>query len=200
MFDQIIHLMERTSSIPAELKQVLREYIGFITAIPGHFLLKPKQQSDRVYLVISGLLRCYKEEDGKERTIWFRTDAQAAFLAPNFCNRQPAQEEYIVAIEQTRLAFITFEHREELRRRFVEFACIDAHFTEECLADHLHHSSICRLNAEQRYNWFLEFYHHLLPRVPLRHIASFLGMTEETLSRTRASILRRTKSSEKSAD
>jgi CRP-like cAMP-binding protein len=194
MIEQVIHLIEGIDHLPAELKQALREYIGFITVHPGHFLLKPGQQCDHVYLVLSGLLRCYTEEDGKEHTIWFRTDAEAAILAPNFCNRQSAQE-YIVAMEQTELAYITYEHREELRRRFVEFVRIDAHFTVECLADHRRHSNIYKLNAEGRYRWFLRFYHHLLPRVPLRHIASFLGMKEETLCRARARMRRRKKSS-----
>jgi len=118
------------------------------------------------------LLRCYTKEDGKEHIIWFRTDFQVAIPAPNFCNLEPAQE-YIVAMEQTELAYITFEHREKLRRRFVEFACIDAYFTVEYLADHQRHSNIYKLNAEGRYRWFLRFYPHLLPRVSHRHIASF---------------------------
>ncbi|SEL63161.1 cAMP-binding domain of CRP or a regulatory subunit of cAMP-dependent protein kinases [Chitinophaga rupis] len=192
--EQIIHLIQGINHLPAELEQALRKYIGFTTAFPGHFLLKPKQHCDHVYLVLSGLLRCYTVENGEEHILWFRTENQAAIPAPNFCHRKPAQE-YIVAVERTELAFITYEHREELRRKFVEFACIEVYFTLQCLADLRRHSKIYKLNAEGRYRWFLRFYHHLLPRVPLRHIASFLNMKEETLSRARARMRRRKKPS-----
>jgi len=194
MIEQVIHLIEGIDHLPAELEQALREYIGPATVSPGNFVLKPGQQCDHVYIVISGLLRCYTEENGKENTVWFRTENQAAIPAPNFCNRDASQE-YIVAIEQTKLAYLTYEHRQELRHRFIEFARIDAYFTAECLADLREHSNIYKLNAEGRYRWFLRFYHHLLPRVPLRHIASFLGITEETLCRIRARMRRRKRSS-----
>jgi hypothetical protein len=37
-------------------------------------------------------------------------------------------------------------------------------------------ATFTKLNAEQCYSWFLRFHHDFLARVPLRHIASFLGM------------------------
>jgi len=194
MIEQIIHLMEGKFPLSPELIQALRKYIDFITIPAGRYILRPKQQCDYVYLVLKGLLRCYSVAAGKERTIWFRKNLQVTFPVSGFCMRKSAQE-YIVAIEQTELAFISFEHREELRRRFVEFAYLDGYFTAECLADQVCHSKIYWLNAEQRYNWFLRFHHDLLPRVPLRHIASFLFMEVETLSRTRASLSRRKQSS-----
>ena len=40
-------------------------------------------------------------------------------------------------------------------------------------------------NAENKYKYFLKRYRHLANRVPLKYIASFLGITLETLSRTR---------------
>ena len=47
------------------------------------------------------------------------------------------------------------------------------------------------LTAEQRYTRLLGEAPHLVHRVPLRHLASYLGMTPETLSRVRARPLRR---------
>ena len=42
------------------------------------------------------------------------------------------------------------------------------------------------LSAEERYHLFIKENNDLLNRVPLKYIASFLGITQETLSRMRA--------------
>jgi CRP-like cAMP-binding protein len=41
-------------------------------------------------------------------------------------------------------------------------------------------------NAEDKYNFFLKHYPHILQICPLKYIASYLGITVETLSRIRA--------------
>jgi hypothetical protein len=42
------------------------------------------------------------------------------------------------------------------------------------------------LSAEERYNLFLKENHHIVGRLPLRVLSTYLGITQETLSRLRA--------------
>jgi len=75
---------------------------------------------------------------------------------------------------------------ENLYLQFPEFNIVTRKLLERYYQDAEGRAFIARLtNAENKYTQFLAKYGHLSNRIPLKYIASFLGMTLETLSRVR---------------
>ena len=59
------------------------------------------------------------------------------------------------------------------------------HIEEKFLICAIEKGFICGLSAEQRYHWMLQNHRTYITRIPLNIIASYLGLTLETLSRVR---------------
>lgn len=75
---------------------------------------------------------------------------------------------------------------EQLYLQYPEFNVTSRILFQQYYADAERRAFLARLSgAEDRYRFFLHFYAHLANRLPLKLIASFLGMTIETLSRVR---------------
>lgn len=138
-----------------------------------------------LYLVTKGLARHFYAKDEKEHAVWFSWEGSLMVNA-GFFKQKPVGEQ-IQAIEPMRVYGIEYDVFEKIcsiypvlndivRRLLVDnLFLMDAHFARFYL-----------LSAVDRYVAFLEEYPDLIRRIPLLHIASFLGMSPETLSRIRA--------------
>jgi CRP-like cAMP-binding protein len=104
--------------------------------------------------------------------------------------RKPATET-IQAIEPTRTLSISLNKVDELYQLRPEFNINVRKLLELYYQDAENRAFIARLaKAEHRYRMFMERHPQQANRVPLKYIASFLGLTHETLSRVRAKLLR----------
>lgn len=98
-----------------------------------------------------------------------------------------AGDEYIEAIEDTTVACIPYREIQKLYIYFPQFKIIGRKQTEYSLyTSELRTRMLRKHTAEEKYVFFLENHPDLLMRVPLKHIASYLGMNEETFSRIRS--------------
>jgi CRP-like cAMP-binding protein len=99
----------------------------------------------------------------------------------------PAQSiENIQALENCELLALSFDSLNELYIRFPEFNLIARKLLQRYYADAERRAFIARLTkAENKYRHFLLLHQPLANRIPLKYIASYLGMTLETLSRVR---------------
>ncbi len=152
------------------------------------FLLKEGETCNHIYVILDGLVRVFYLKDGREINSLF-IEEHYFFMAPDsYYSRKPGYH-FIETLQPTKLYRI---HHEKLLKLYKEFPALnfvgriitENYFlwSEERLYLHRKH------NAEERYYFFLENYPSLLQKVPLKMIASYLGMNEETLSRIRNKI------------
>ncbi|MCC6582637.1 MAG: Crp/Fnr family transcriptional regulator [Chitinophagales bacterium] len=151
-----------------------------------YLLLKEGDFSDNVYFICKGLLRNYYIKGNKEINHWITKEdmllAAAYTLATgnkNFINYETLEDTYVLKIKYATLEslYAKYHSLEYLGRRIVEVYY--AAFMKMTF-------DILFLSAEERYSLFIKTHADLLNRVPLRYIASYLGISPETLSRLRS--------------
>jgi CRP-like cAMP-binding protein len=151
----------------------------------GKFLMKPGNTGELVYLVLKGVIRAYIKEDGKEITTWINEENEIVGSIRGLGLYIPS-DEYLQAIEDTQLIAIPYRMVEHLYDTYPEANIIGRKILEESYRDAEERAYICRIpSAEKKYKRFIETRPRLINRVSLKYIASYLGMTNETLSRVR---------------
>ena len=152
----------------------------------GSILLKNGDVCKHSFFVEKGLLRSFMlDEDGKEHVIqfapenWFIVDRSSVYF-------NDPSESYIEAIEDTEVVFIS----EDFMCLAAEVSQTFARYNDKLLHNHIRQMQkrinlLLGATAEKRYLSFIEMYPDLLLRVPQWMIASYLGITPESLSRVR---------------
>lgn len=144
--------------------------------------------ADRLGFVETGLLRSHiYTEGGRDVTLSFFHEGTVAIAPESFDHGEPAGE-YVTAYEDSKLLTITRRRFRELGERVPVWHRIGrevAAIKNRRLLQRV--IQFQTLTAAERYESFLEEYPGLLLRVPLGHVASYLGMDIATLSRLRSS-------------
>lgn len=140
-----------------------------------------------LYFLESGLLRFFILKDGNEVTKYF-TDVSYVFTSQkSFTSQQPAQES-IETLEDSVLWRMTYTDAFRLLEldswnTFVRMLIQEVQtYTEEIL------EALQTETAESRYRTMLTNQPSLVQRVPLKHLASYLGIAQQSLSRIRKNI------------
>lgn len=150
------------------------------------FLLKENTVADYIYFIEKGVARIYYYKNNKEITEWLALDEQFFLSITSFFLRKPSHL-IIQTIERSEVSGIhhddlmrlagTYHDVERLLRKMVTWSLI---LSQERM------DSIQFESAQQRYERLLKSSPQIVQRVPLTYIASFLGITLETLSRIRS--------------
>lgn len=139
--------------------------------------------------VYKGALRTsFIDENGVERTSHFAFERDFAVVLSSFRNQTPSPEE-ITAIEESLLLVLNKEGLSLLQQRTPVWNTIYQQLIEHnfiCLEQR--NLALQHLSAKEKYLHLLENTPHIAQRVPVTHIASYLGITIETLSRIRKSL------------
>jgi CRP/FNR family transcriptional regulator, anaerobic regulatory protein len=150
------------------------------------FLLKPNQISNCLTFINSGSLRFYTDTERSELTIKFFTENQWAADIESFLMQQPSKN-YIEAFENSDIASITLIHIHELMDIYPCFRMLNALIANLTIPT-THLATISTKNPDERYKELLLKHPDWINRFPQMQIASYLGMTPETLSRVRARV------------
>jgi CRP/FNR family transcriptional regulator, anaerobic regulatory protein len=149
------------------------------------FLLKKSQTCSTISFLNTGILHCYYLEDHKKITSWFLRDSNIAVSPRSFFRQRPS-DETIEALSPCDLYYITHKEWQDLNNTFPEFNYIGRELTQQYyLLKDEHSYQLQTGTIKDRYDWFLKTFPDLISLVPSRHVATFLGVTEETLSRIR---------------
>lgn len=152
----------------------------------GTSVLKADRYSQKVVFIESGLLRTFYLKDGKDIThFFFDENFLVVPLNSIFYNRsEPYEWE---AIEQCQIRTIQYDKILKLQDDIPKLTNLLLDFAINML--HLLSQKLNLLQfqtADERYHIFLEMYPNLLNRVSLGSTASFIGITQQTLSVIRA--------------
>jgi CRP-like cAMP-binding protein len=179
------YIREHTSVTDNDIK-LFRETAIERTMRRKDFLLREGEICRYKAFVSKGFLRTYRTtENGNEHIMQFSpenswtTDPESlANLTPSVCN--------IDALELTEVVMWTKKDFDYLFDNIPELKT----YTDKLIYRNLHRTrervfSAISSNAEEKYDEFIKTYPGILARVPLHMVASFLGVSRETLSRIR---------------
>lgn len=159
----------------------------------GTVLLKEGQHSDVGYFVLNGCIRTYYMLDGDERTTAFYTEMEG--LTPICVIDKTPSEYYVSCVEDTILAAATAEMETEMFNNFPKFETLCRMVSEELLArQQIDFDEFKTSSPEKRYLNLMHKRPDLIQRVPQHQLASFLGITPQSLSRIKARIFDNMKS------
>lgn len=151
----------------------------------NEYLLKQGKVSGYYYLA-EGFVRAFTyDSGGNEITTFFYPAGRIAFEASSFFLREPSTE-YLQAITDCMVYATTFEKLNTLFHsvpEFREFA--RAMLEKEFVAYKQRTLSMINKSAEERYASLIANSNEVFQYAQLKHIASYLGITDTSLSRIR---------------
>jgi CRP/FNR family transcriptional regulator, anaerobic regulatory protein len=184
----LLHFLESIHPMSDELKQHLSVTLKEKHLAKKDFLLKAGQVSRAICFIGKGLLRCFYIKENHEVSSWFMKEGDVIVSVESFF-QQKASYESIQALEDCSLYYITYDELQFIYRQFLEF-----NFIARVLLEKYYTLSEQRLyslrmqRSQERYDYLLEHHPDLLLRVPAKHLASYLGITEVTMSKIRGRI------------
>jgi CRP-like cAMP-binding protein len=182
----LYHHFEKYIKLNASLKHELTSRITFKTFQKGELVHDADMICTKSYFIQKGLLRTYFLKDGKEVTEYFCSEGEW-INSPRSLMQRTKDIYYIDAIENTDvfclhindLGFLFDNFPEMERYARLSMGSIFGHLMERI-------TSLRFTSAKEKYDHFCQVYHDIYHRLPLGMVASYLGITQETLSRIRA--------------
>ncbi|AGA77019.1 Crp/Fnr family transcriptional regulator [Echinicola vietnamensis] len=170
-----------------------REFIANTTTKTfkkGTVVVREGQYSKKGYLIVKGCSRAYYLKNGKDISDWFTFENQ--FMAPvvSFFSDKPSPH-YVEFVEDSTVLEFTKDTVDSLSEKYHDFErLIGKVVTETMLGLCERLDTIQFSRADERYYQLLQIHPDITHRIPLTHIASYLGITLETLSRIRSAKVR----------
>lgn len=146
-------------------------------------LLKEGDLCDYVYFIIEGALMAFSDHEGEKITTYISVEKDFVSSISGLHGIRPSKET-IIAIEPTSVIAVHNKVLQQMFEKYFELNYIFRVFMEEYYRDAQDRAHIIRLgNVKERYLYFAKTKPGFIGRIPLDHIASFLNMKPNTLSR-----------------
>lgn len=145
--------------------------------------------SRQVGFVVDGVTRvCYYNNKGEEITKYFIDENNLVVDIESFDN-EICSSAYVQAVTDCRLICFNKKEWQELLTTIVGWDMIVHRMIAKALIQKVERRSpLVTEDATERYLKFLEIFPNIVNRVPLSYIASYLGITQSSLSRIRRNI------------
>lgn len=190
MHTVLFDFLESYVSLTDDEKNAILALDVFHSVPKGTVLLEAGRRSNKSFFVLQGCIRKYYIIDGDERTTAFFTEMEA--VTPH-CVADDTPSDYSVdCLEDSILVISSADMEPEVNGRFPKFETLCKKLSEERLGkQQIEFDEFKTSSPEQRYLNLLQKRPDLVQRVPQHQLASYLGITPQSLSRLRARILER---------
>ncbi|MDI9339400.1 MAG: Crp/Fnr family transcriptional regulator [Sediminibacterium sp.] len=179
------HICNHYAPLEKDCMEEAKRAVEVLTPVKNTLLVKEGQMAGKTYYIVKGSARTFYLKDGKDITDWFAFEHDfispitSYFLSiPSTLNLEVLEDSVLVAFNRELAEYLSGKYHsfERLGSRVV---------TKSLLQMQQRMVSIQFESAWQRYENLLRVQPDITLRVPLSHIASYLGITFETLSRIR---------------
>ncbi|UCS94952.1 Crp/Fnr family transcriptional regulator [Echinicola marina] len=181
----IKNIEEIYSPLSTECRQELIAHLKIGKYKQGELVIREGQLSKKAYLIAEGCARAYYLKDGKDISDWFTFENQ--FMAPvvSFFSEKPSPH-YVEFVKDSTVFEFSKAIVDELTSKHHDFERFISKVVTETMLGLCERLYTIQFNkAEERYRHLLSLYPDITNQIPLTHIASYLGITLETLSRIR---------------
>ena len=182
----LIEQISKKTFVTPELRSRIENDFEIIETTKKDLILEEGRQAHYLYFVEKGILHNFYYHDGKQITSWFYEENQFISAWYSFYYQKPSFES-IECLEDSILYRISFEKQQHLIHDFPAYGNFARILSEEMLATLDYFSKNWSfLTAQEKYVSMKTYFPQIELRVKLGLIASFLGISQETLSRIRS--------------
>lgn len=183
---KLSEILTRINPLPPEAIKKIAEKIEAVEMKKGSMLVEADKVCRDVFFVAEGIVRAYCYAKGRDITFWIGEEGTVALSMQSYINGKPGYES-IVAIEDCMLYKISIDNLHELYLHDIHIANWGRVFAEKEVL-RAEKALIPQLftTGSERYERLLREQPHLLNRIPLEYLASYLGVTPVSLSRIRS--------------
>jgi CRP-like cAMP-binding protein len=184
---KLVETLQRFSKLSQNDTNKLAAVMTIAEFEKGDFFLKQGKVCNHLGFLLKGIMRVFHVANDKEYTSYFNFGGRNPFVSSysSFITRKPSQEN-IHALEDCELALIGYDDLQKLYEENFAFQKLG-----RVIADYNYTLAVERIyalqhnTAQERYNQLLDIYPNLINSVPHHYVASYLGITPESLSRIR---------------
>lgn len=188
MKTELIEFLSTFPELGKEEIETIARNIPVVAHKKGTVLIKHGEVPRECYFVLKGIVRQYEIVDGDEKTTEFYTEKNGAVSSSHYTDQTPF-EGYLVCAEDCLLIAGNIEVDQANYEKFPVLQAITRQMIESDLnSTKKKFVKFVGSSPKERYLNLMETQPDLLNRVPLHQIASYLGMTAESLSRIRKRI------------
>jgi CRP/FNR family transcriptional regulator, anaerobic regulatory protein len=187
-FQQFKNWLQQVSFLQEEDCKMFEPFLKNKTVAVKEILLSEGQVCREMGFVNKGAFRTYYLSEGKEINTHFCFENEFVVDYDSFMQHKPSRY-FIQAVEDAEITTFQLQHLQEAynkSKNWERFGRIMAEYSYQITTQRV--ESFLFMNGEERYLQLLEKQPQLLERVPLYHIASYLGLERESLSRLRKKI------------
>lgn len=182
----LIHKIKKVITLSSEAEEYLYTLAKEKKVVKGDILITQGQSVKKTFFVVEGCMRSYCiDKNGKEHTLqfavkdWWISDFIAIY------NNELATLN-VECITDANIIEFNAKELDEIHSLFPEFEAFQRKNLERHVVSlHKRILNQLQLTASERYDLFLKQYPDIEQFVPNYHIASFLGITQQSLSRIR---------------
>lgn len=170
-------------------RQVIEDIVAYFEEkvfAKNDFFLKEGKVSNEYLFLEEGFMRAFTFDiEGNEVTTWFYNANNVVFEVSSFFMRIPATEN-IQAVTQCKGFYITYEKLNMLFHSVPEFRDFGRMMLVKSFAEFKQRTlALINKSAEERYASLISANSEIFQHAQLKHIASYLGITDTSLSRIR---------------
>jgi len=192
MYEQYFQHFNKIVPLTPEEEEVIKPYLRVKKLRKKQYFLQDGDVCKAAAFVTSGMLRQYVvDESGHEKIIQFAAEGWSVADLYSMLTGEPSIYN-IDAIEDSEIIIIDKHAQDELTQKLRKFETYSRiQITGAYVALQRRLTAMNSLTVEERYEEFIKRYPQIAQRVPQHMIASYLGLTPETLSRIRSRMFAR---------
>ena len=183
--ESLVDYINTRVQIQDDIKDAIQALCKIEKLNRNHLLIKEGIIAHRIFFIINGSARTFYYHEGKDVTSWIYHEGQLITSWSSFYARTPSYEN-VELTEETTLCSISYNDLQSLYARYPKMQEFGRIMVEEQMIflDYFF-KGFMFMTAKEKYDLLLSIFPDVTQRVNLGHIASFLGISQETLSRIR---------------
>ena len=189
--EQLINYVQQFGNFNTQQIELIRNSAVTRRLKKGSYFSEAGQISKEIAFITKGILRiCYYDKDGSEITKYFVDENNFAVDVNSYFNNIPSSE-YIEAITDMDLLIFSKTAMDNLSNTILIWDSVVNQIANKAMTEKFNITSM--MIAEDATTRYLNFYNRfpaLANRIPLNYLASYIGVTKQSLSRIRKEIIK----------
>ena len=185
---ELIAFIKSLQELDYETEKAIESYFEKVVFDKNEFIIEHGKICNKIYFIESGLVRRFYDDDGSDKTTWIYTENQFFTSISSFFEQKKSLENF-QACEQT-IAYSLSYDNEQILLEYPLFAKFHIKHLRLYLSklNEFHHL-YKEMAAPEKYSFLINSFPQMIKKAKLKHIASMIGVSPETLSRIRAAII-----------